>query len=74
MRSVARGHRAAPSRQLVGVTDLSVPVRAPDGHAFAVLTCPFIPRVVPEGGEPPPGIEAVLGLLEGLAAECGLSG
>ncbi|MDO5605433.1 MAG: IclR family transcriptional regulator [Paracoccus sp. (in: a-proteobacteria)] len=35
----AAGHRAAPSRQLVGVEDLSVPVIGPGGDAFAVVTC-----------------------------------
>lgn len=41
----ANGFRKAPSKQLVGVTDLSVPIRSVDGHAVAVLTCPFLPRV-----------------------------
>ena len=41
----AAGHRIAPSKQLVGVTDISVPVFAPDGNAVAVLTCPHIDRV-----------------------------
>lgn len=39
------GHRIAPSLQLVGVTDISVPVLAPDGNAFAVLTCPHVEHV-----------------------------
>lgn len=38
----AEGHREGPSRQLVGVIDLSVPVFGPSGDAVAVLTCPFI--------------------------------
>ncbi len=41
----ARGHRIAPSLQLVGVTDISVPVLGPDGNAFAVLTCPHVEHV-----------------------------
>lgn len=38
----AAGHRQAPSLQLVGVVDMSVPVLGPDGNAFAVLTCPHV--------------------------------
>ncbi|MFN4057881.1 MAG: IclR family transcriptional regulator [Roseinatronobacter sp.] len=41
----ATGYRMAPSLQLVGVVDMSVPLRGPDGHAFAVLTCPFVEHV-----------------------------
>ena len=36
------GCRVAPSGQLVGVTDLSVPIAGPDGDAIAVLTCAYI--------------------------------
>lgn len=36
------GIRIAPSGQLVGVTDISVPVLAPGGDAVGVLTCAFI--------------------------------
>jgi DNA-binding IclR family transcriptional regulator len=39
------GYRLAPSLQLVGVQDMSVPLRGPDGYAFAVLTCPFVEHV-----------------------------
>ncbi len=38
----ALGYRIAPSSQLVGVTDLSVPVIGPDGQATAGLTCAYI--------------------------------
>lgn len=38
----ARGARVAPSGQLAGVTDISVPVPGPGGMAVAVLTCAFI--------------------------------
>lgn len=38
----AAGIRVAPSGQLVGVTDISVPVRAPGGDAAGVLTCAYI--------------------------------
>lgn len=37
-----QGFRVAPSRQAVGVTDLSVPVLGPSGDAMAVLTCAYI--------------------------------
>jgi len=39
------GHRIRPSRQLVGVTDISVPVFSGAGGPIGVLTCPFLPRV-----------------------------
>lgn len=42
------GYRILESRQLVGITDISVPVIASDGNAFAVLTCPYIARVDPD--------------------------
>lgn len=38
----AAGHREGPSRQLVGVVDLSIPILGPSGDAAAVLTCPHI--------------------------------
>lgn len=46
----AAGYRAAPSAQLVGVTDLSVPLFGPDGAAVAALTCPHIGH--PDDPEP----------------------
>ena len=39
-----QGSRVEPSGQLVGVTDLSVPVMGPGGEAIAVLTCAYIPH------------------------------
>ncbi len=41
----AAGHRLAPSLQLIGVRDMSLPVHGPDDNAFAVLTCPYIEHV-----------------------------
>lgn len=38
----AQGWRAEPSGQLVGVTDISVPLLGPGGDAVAVLTCAYI--------------------------------
>ena len=38
----ADGHRIRPSQQLVGVTDITVPILAPNNTAAGVLTCPFL--------------------------------
>ncbi|TPE51009.1 IclR family transcriptional regulator [Amaricoccus solimangrovi] len=46
-----RGARVEPSGQLVGVTDLSVPVLGPGREAIAVLTCAYIEHPDEEGGE-----------------------
>lgn len=45
------GYRVNASQQLVGVTDISVPVRSANGLAVAVLTCPYLPHVkaTPDG-------------------------
>lgn len=43
-----QGFRIFKSGQLVGVTDISVPIIGTDGNALGVLTCPFIERVDPE--------------------------
>lgn len=40
-----QGYRLSASQQLVGVTDISVPVRSANGLPVAVLTCPFLPQV-----------------------------
>lgn len=39
------GHRLGPSQQLVGVTDISVPVFMHGQEIVGVLTCPFLPHV-----------------------------
>ena len=39
------GYWQGESRQAFGVTDLSMPILGPQGHALAVLTCPFIRRI-----------------------------
>ena len=39
------GHRIRPSQQLIGVTDISVPVFTNASDPVGVLTCPFLPRV-----------------------------
>lgn len=41
----AAGYRIAESGQIRGVSDISVPILSPDGHAIAVLTCPYIERL-----------------------------
>lgn len=43
------GFREAPSGQLAGVVDLSVPVLGPDGDAIAALTCAYIERLDDDG-------------------------
>lgn len=40
----AAGYRAEPSRQVVGITDLSVPVLGPSGEAVAAITCAYLER------------------------------
>lgn len=40
-----QGYRKAPSEQLMGVYDISVPVFNKLGHAYATLTCPFIKHI-----------------------------
>ncbi|MCC5954670.1 MAG: IclR family transcriptional regulator [Natronohydrobacter sp.] len=67
----ATGHRSAPSRQLVGVRDMSVPILGPDGNAFAVLTCPYVKHVNPLH-EPSRDVAACLAQLKDLAAELAL--
>lgn len=58
------GYRVNASQQLVGVTDISVPVRSANGIAVAVLTCPYLPHIeTAADGTPTPGVEAVLEVL-----------
>ncbi len=52
------GHRKAPSGQVVGVVDLSVPVLGPGGDAIAALTCAYIEH---------PGVTGQIGHAETLA-------
>lgn len=39
------GYWQGDSQQAFGITDLSMPILGPHGHALAVLTCPFIRRI-----------------------------
>jgi DNA-binding IclR family transcriptional regulator len=41
----ALGYWQGESQQAYGVTDISMPILGPQGHALAVLTCPFIRRI-----------------------------
>ena len=66
----AAGYRIGESRQLRGADDLSVPVPSPEGHAIAVLTCPFIQRL---DGKSQPGTAEVLTLLRDIAEKLSLS-
>lgn len=55
-----QGYRIGESQQLVGVHDISVPVRAPNGEAVAVITCAFTQRLDREDGNDPVGVLAML--------------
>lgn len=43
------GHLIAASQQLVGVTDISVPIRSANEQVIAVLTCPYLPHAGRQG-------------------------
>lgn len=60
-----RGHWQGDSLQTFGVTDISMPIMGPDGHALAVLTCPFIRRIDRHKG---PGLDATRALLQRTVA------
>lgn len=64
------GHRVGASRQIRGVDDISVPVLSPEGHAIAVLTCPYIQRL---DGSAQPGTAEVLTLLKDVADRLSLT-
>lgn len=63
------GHFRGRSLQTFGITDLSVPVCGPDGHALAVLTCPFIRRI---DRQPGPDEAATLTALAAAARQLSL--
>lgn len=64
------GYRIGPSQQIRGVDDISVPILSPEGHAIAVLTCPFIQRL---DGKAQPATNEVLALLREVAEKLSLS-
>ncbi|MGY6704172.1 IclR family transcriptional regulator [Roseinatronobacter sp.] len=68
----AAGCRIGPSRQLVGVTDISVPIFGTDGNAVAVLTCPYIQRIGTDHA-PDIAVSHTLELLRGVAAQIALN-
>lgn len=57
-----KGYRVAPSRQVSGVTDVSVPILGPDGNAIAALTCVHIQQ--PDDSEERNHVEIVNRLLD----------
>ncbi len=67
----AQGYREAPSAQLIGVQDLSVPILAHDGQAVGVLTSAYIARPTPTIIPP---IEAARARLCEVARDISLSG
>ena len=62
----SEGYWQGESQQTAGVTDISLPILGPDGHALAVLTCPYIRRIDRRAG---PSIERTRVLLEKAAGE-----
>lgn len=62
------GIRVAASGQLVGVTDISVPVLDPQGEAIAALTCAFIEHPGDHGNDTEARLQAIAGL-RALAAQ-----
>lgn len=58
----ARGWRIAPSAQVCGITDISVPVAGPNGDAIAALTCAYLDRP----GDPIDGDEGQAAALASL--------
>lgn len=70
----AAGYRIAPSQQLIGVTDISVPVGVSGDAVAAVLTCPYLPHVDHgRAGPAPVAIEAALQLLLTLAGQISIT-
>lgn len=65
-----QGYRIGESRQIRGVDDISVPILAPEGHAIAVVTCPYIARL---DGQASPSAEETLALLVELGRRLSLS-
>lgn len=68
----ANGYRTGPSKQLVGVTDISVPVFGTGGNAVAVLTCPYIQRIGTDHSADI-GISGAVELLRDVADQLALS-
>lgn len=62
----AQGHRAAPSRDIMAVTDIACPVIGPSGHAEAAMLVPSLQRHGVETDE-----EAILLGLKAICQEAG---
>lgn len=60
------GYERMPSATAVGVTNLAYPILNRDGHAVAVLNCPFLERI---DQLDVPDIDEVHGLYQSLARE-----
>lgn len=67
------GHRFAPSLQLVGVTDMSVPVTATGNDIVGVLTCPFLPLIADDGRDVAEQMEDCLNNLRATAKKIAFS-
>jgi len=65
----AQGWWQGESRQTQGVTDISMPVVGPDGHALAALTCPYVRRIDRHAA---PDLETTRALLAQAAAALSL--
>ncbi len=65
----AQGFRVGPSAQVVGVTDLSVPVAGPNGSAVAALTCAYLDRPGDDPGDARRGaaLQSLIRLAESLS-------
>ena len=59
------GYLRQDSRQAYGVTDLTVPILGPAGHAIAVLTCPYMRRI---DAHMAPSVDVVVDALRDTAA------
>ena len=64
-----RGHWQGDSLQSFGVTDISIPVLGPGGHALAAITCPYIRRI---DRHVAPNIDATRALLQQQARNLSL--
>jgi DNA-binding IclR family transcriptional regulator len=73
----ARGYERSKSATVLGVTDITFPILAPDGHAVAALTTPYIMRR-DHANDPDTAIaiirDAAARIAQSLAAPLGRSG
>lgn len=70
----SHGYWQGPSQQAVGVEDISVPILDPQGHATAVLTCPFVRSPAPPTDPSTnPDIDATRALLQRTATRLSMA-